>query len=384
MDFSLDETQRTVSDATRRFAREAVAPGVREREAQHRIPHALLRQMGEQGLLGVNVSPELGGAGAGVVAYAAAVREVSRVDAAVGVTMAVTNMVAEVLVEFGTEEQKRTHVPKLVSGDYYAGAFALSETGSGSDAAAMTTRAEKRGDRWVINGEKLWITSGDDAGVVVVWAKTGPVDSKAISCFLVEAGTPGMSAGRPEEKMGLRSSHTVPLSFQEVEVPESALLGELGGGFKIAMTALDGGRVGVSSQALGIAWGAFDTARRYATERKQFGEPLSETQAIQFKLADMATELDAGWLLTLRAAAMKEQGVRFTREASMAKVFSTEAANRVVREAVQVLGGYGYSEEYDVARAYRDCRVTQIYEGTSEVQRMVIAREELKRATLLG
>ncbi|MEL6545515.1 MAG: acyl-CoA dehydrogenase family protein, partial [Myxococcota bacterium] len=203
--------------------------------------------------------------------------------------------------------------------------------------------------------------------------------SKASSCFLVEKDTPGLSVGKPEEKMGLKASHTVPLSLQDVELSDDAVLGELGKGFRIAMTALDGGRIGVSAQALGIAWSAYDSARRYVTEREQFGKRLSDQQAIQFKLADMATELDAAWLLVMRAASMKERGVPFTREASMAKVFATEAANRVVREAVQVHGGYGYTEEYSVARAYRDCRVTQIYEGTSEVQRMVIAREILKQ-----
>ncbi len=379
MDFSFNDTQGTIRDATQRFAMEVLAPGVKEREHNHRIPHDVIRRLGEQGLLGVNVAAEYGGSEAGVVSYAAAVREVARVDAAVAVTMAVTNMVAEVLVEFGTEEQRKKYVPKLVSGEFYAGAFALSETGSGSDAAALKTRAEEKGDVWVLNGEKMWITSGDDAGVIVVWAKTGPADSKAISCFLVEKDAKGLSAGKPEEKMGLKASHTVPLSLQDVEVPESAILGELGKGFRVAMSALDGGRIGVSAQALGIAWGAYDSARRYATEREQFGKALSEQQAIQFKLADMATELEAAWLLVLRAAYMKEQGVPFTREASMAKVFATEAANRVVREAVQIHGGYGYTEEYDVARAYRDCRVTQIYEGTSEVQRMVIAREILKQ-----
>lgn len=379
MDFSFNDTQATIEESTRRFANEVLAPGVKEREANHRIPHAVIRALGEQGLLGVNVAAEYGGSEAGVVSYAAAVREVSRVDASVAVTMAVTNMVAEVLVQFGTEEQRRHHVPKLVSGEYYAGAFALSETGSGSDAASMKTRAERRGDRWVLNGEKMWITSGDDAGVIVVWAKTGDSESKAISCFLVEKDAPGLTAGKPEEKMGLLASHTVSLSLQDVEVPDTAVLGELGKGFRIAMTALDGGRIGVSAQALGIGWSAYDASRRYVTERTQFGKALAEQQAIQFKLADMATQLEASWLLVLRAAHLKERGVPFTREASMAKVFATEAANRVVREAVQVHGGYGYTEEYDVARAYRDCRVTQIYEGTSEVQRMVIARKILEQ-----
>ncbi|MEO1171037.1 MAG: acyl-CoA dehydrogenase family protein [Myxococcota bacterium] len=378
MDFTLNDAQQTVLDSTRRFATEVLAPEVKERERAHRTRHETIRALGEQGLLGVNVPAELGGSEAGVVSYAAAVREIARVDASISLTMCVTNMVAEVLVEFGTDEQVRRHVPKLVSGEYFAGAFALSETGSGSDASGMKTRAEKRGDRWILNGEKMWITSGDDAGVIVVWAKTGAADSKAISCFLLEKDTPGLSAGKPEEKMGMLGSHTVSLSFQDVELPESALLGELGRGFKIAMMALDGGRIGISAQALGIGWGAYDAARRYATERRQFDRPLAEHQGVQFKFADMATHLDAGWLLTLRAASMKEAKVPFSKEASMAKVFATEKANEIAREAVQVHGGYGYTEEFDVARAYRDARVTQIYEGTSEIQRIVIAREILK------
>ena len=378
MDFDFTEQQQLLRDATARFAAQRIAPGAAARDKEHRTPHELVRELAGQGLLGVNISSELGGAEAGVVAYAMAVREVAKADASVAVTMAVSNMVAEVIARFGTDEQRRKHVPKITSGEYFGGAFALSEPGAGSDAASLRTRAERRDSGWRLNGEKMWITTGDDAGVAVVWARTGGPGAKGISCFLVEKGTPGFSAGKPEEKMGLRASHTVPLTLQDVELPASSLLGKEGEGFKIAMVALDGGRIGVASQANGIATAALEKARAYALEREQFGKPLAELEATQLKLADLATELDAAWLLVLRAAALKEAGKPFTREAAMAKVFASEAANRAAREAVQLFGSYGYVEDSGVARLYRDCRVTQIYEGTSEIQRLVISREILR------
>ena len=373
--FDFSNEQALLCESTRRFARERLAPGAKAREDQHHIPYGLIRELGDNGLLGVNIPSELGGAEAGVVAYALAVREVAYADAAVAVTMAVTNMVSEVITRFGSLVQKQTHVPKLVSGEYVGGAFALSEQGAGSDPGGMTTRAERHGDHWVLNGEKMWITTGDEAGVLVVWARTGGPGSRGLSCFLVERDTKGLTAGKPEEKMGLRASHTVSLGLADVELPLDALLGQEGDGFKIAMTALDGGRIGVASQALGIGFASLDEARRYARERRQFGKPLAEMQAVQFKLADMATELDAAWLLTLRAAWMKEQGGKYSREAAMAKVTASETANRAAREAVQIFGGYGYTEDYRVARLMRDARVTQIYAGPSESQRVVIARE---------
>jgi alkylation response protein AidB-like acyl-CoA dehydrogenase len=379
--FDLTPEQKLLQDATRRFAAERIAPGAKERERREQIERELISEMAEQGLLGVNVPSELGGAEAGAVAYAVALREVAAADAAVAVTLAVTNMVAEVITRFGSDEQRRRYVPKLTSGEYFAGAFALSEPGAGSDAGALQTRAVKKGDGWSLSGEKLWISTGDQAGVIVVWARTGGEGPKGISCFLVEGGAKGLSAGKPEHKMGLRASHTVPLVLTDVEVPAGALLGELNQGFPIAMMALDGGRIGIGSQALGIGNAALSEARRYALERQQFGKPIADNQAVSFKLADMATELDAAWLLTLRAAWLKQSGKRFSREAAMAKVFASEAANRAVREAVQIFGGYGYMEDSLVARLYRDCRVTQIYEGTSEVQRLVIARDVLKEAS---
>jgi alkylation response protein AidB-like acyl-CoA dehydrogenase len=381
MDFAFTETQQMLQDATRRYAQERLSKGSRAREEAHAIPHEVVRELAEQGLLGVNIPEELGGAEAGPVAYVVALREIAAVDAAVAVTMAVTNMVGEVISRFGTQAQKERYVPSLCNGAFFAGAFALSEPQAGSDAGSLATRALKQGDRYILNGEKMWISAGDQADVIVVWARTGDAGAKGISCFLVERGTPGLSAGKPEEKMGLRASHTVSLSLQDVEVPADALLGQVGEGFKIAMTALDGGRLGIGAQSLGIARAAVELATAYVKERRQFGRALADFQAVQHKLADMATEMDAGWLLTLRAATMKARGERFSPQAAMAKVYASEAANRIVREAVQLLGGYGYMEEYEVARLYRDCRVTQIYEGTSEVQRMVIARSLLREGS---
>ncbi len=379
MDLQLNEDQELLLDATSRFARERVAPGAKERDKAHDIPHSLIRELGEQGPLGVNLPEEFGGAEMGVVAYALAIREIARADASVAVTMAVTNMVGEVISKFGSTEQKEKYIPKLTSGEYKGGAFGLSEASAGSDPGGMRTRAVRKDGGWVLNGEKMWITTGDTAGVSVIWARTSDEKgTRGISPFLVEKDTPGFEAGKPEEKMGLRASHTVSQSLQDVFVPDSALLGEEGKGFKVAMMALDGGRIGIAAQSVGIGEAALYAGRDYALERKQFGKTLSEMQAIQFMLADMATELDAAWLLVQRAAWLKENAKPFTREASMAKMWASESANRSVRNGVQILGGYGYTEEYDVSRYYRDCRVTQIYEGTSEVQRLVIARDLLK------
>ncbi len=310
------------------------------------------------------------------MAYALAMQEVARACASTAVTMAVTNMVGEVIARFGTEEQRNTHCPKLASFAYAAGAFALSEPEAGSDPGGMATTATREAGGWVIRGAKQWITSGAHAGVMVVWARTGDrathPGTRGISCFLVEGGTPGLKVGRAEDKMGIRGSNTVPLEFDGVRVPETALLGEPEGGFKIAMMALDG--VGISAQAIGIARAALEESVAYSKDRKAFGKPISEFQAMQWKLADSKVELDASNLLCLRAAWLKEQGRPFSREASMAKVYATEAANRICNRAVQIHGGYGYTREFAAERHLRDARVTMIYEGTSEVQRIVIAR----------
>ena len=376
MNFEPTGAQQACADTARTFALAHLVAGRAEREQQHQIEAAVIAGLARHGLLGINVPTALGGQQAGAVAYAMALREIAAVDAAVAVTMAVTNMVAETLARFGTPAQARRFVPPLVQGSMFAGAFALSEPGSGSDAAALTTRAVRAGDGWLLNGQKMWITSGDQAGVLVVWARTGEAGAAGISCFLVAQGTPGLSFGKPEEKMGLRASHTVAVAFQDVRLAADAVLGELGQGFKIAMTALDGGRIGIGSQATGIGHAALQLARAHVQQTSQ-GAP---EQGAMFTLADMACALDAAWLLTLRAAVGKERGQRFTREAAMAKVFASESANQVVRQALQLMGEKGYMEQAGVARLFRDCRVTQVYEGTSEIQRLVISREILKNA----
>lgn len=376
--FALTETQLAVRDLARDYAARRVAPAARDNDAQERFPLDLLREMAELGLMGVNIPAEYGGSEAGSVAYSLAMMEIAEADAATSVTMAVTNMVGETLVKYGKASQVARYVPGLCDGSLVAGAFALSEPHAGSDPGAMHTTARRVGNRWVINGAKQWITSGSHAGVFVVWARTGAPGSQGLSAFAVPGGAPGVVAGKPEDKMGLRASNTVALTLEDVEVDEDALLGEEGSGFRIAMSALDGGRIGIASQSVGIGRAALSETVRYAKERRAFGQALSEFQATQWKLADMATEVEAAELLALRAAALKEEGARFTREASMAKLFASEAANRIVGHAVQIHGGYGFVKEYPVERYYRDARVTTIYEGTSEVQRIVIAREVLR------
>jgi alkylation response protein AidB-like acyl-CoA dehydrogenase len=379
MPFEPTEIEAEVAAAARAFSRDVVAPGSRARDAAEEFPSALVREMGRLGLLAVNVPEELGGSGAGAVAYALAMMEVARADCAVSVTMGVTNMVGEVIARFGSPEQRARCCPRLASGEWPAGSFALSEPQAGSDPAALRTRAELRGGRWVLNGEKQWVTSGDRAGVFVVWARTesepGP---KGISAFLVEAGTPGLRVGRREQKMGIRASPTVALSLEDCEVPPEAMLGGRGRGFGIAMAALDGGRIGIASQATGTIRAALEASLRYARDRAAFGRPIGEHQAIRFMLADMATEHDAARLLTLRAAGLKEARRPHRRESSVAKLFASEAAQRAVVKAVQIHGGYGYLEDFPVERLFRDARVQTIYEGTSEIQRLVIAREILR------
>jgi alkylation response protein AidB-like acyl-CoA dehydrogenase len=374
-----DETERAVMETARAFARERVAPAAAENDRLGRFPAELVRGLGELGLLAVNVPAAYGGSEAGAVAYALAIMEVAAADCATAVTMAVTNMVGEVIARFGTEEQKARHLPRLASAEYLAGAFGLSEPRAGSDAAAMATRAVRKGDRWILDGEKQWITSGDVAGVAVVWAKTDPAaGARGVTAFLVERGTPGLVVGRHEQKMGIRASSTVTLALNDCEVPDTARLGEVGQGYRIALAALDGGRIGIASQATGTIRAALEASARYAKERHTFGVPIAEHQAIRFMLADLATEHDAARLLTLRAAALKQAGAPFTREASMAKLWASEAAQRAVSRAVQIHGGYGYVEDYPAAKLFRDARVQTIYEGTSEIQRLVIAREILK------
>lgn len=379
MNFELTETQTLVRDTARDLARRIIAPQAVAADRDETLDRSMLKAMAQAGLMSVNIPDALGGAEAGVVAYSLAMTEVASACASTAVTMAVSNMAGEVIAQFGTATQKEEHVRKIASGEHVAGAFALSEAEAGSDPGGMRTTAVKDGDHWVINGSKQWITSGEFAGVFIVWARTGAAGSGArgLSCFLVPAGSDGFAVGRREEKMGLKGSPTNSLSFTNCRVPSTALLGELGGGFKVAMMALDGGRIGIASQALGIAEGALAEAIQYSKDRAQFGKPISDFQAIQWMIADSRKELDASRLLIMRAASMKERGVPFSREASMAKLYTTEAAWRVCNRAIQILGGYGYTREFSVERRFRDVRVTQIYEGTSEVQRIVIARSVL-------
>jgi alkylation response protein AidB-like acyl-CoA dehydrogenase len=378
MDFGLSETQRLVQASAREFANKEILPFAAELDRTEQFPLRQLKGLADLGMMGVNIPESLGGAEAGVLAYSLAMQEVARACASTAVTMSVTNMVAEVIARFGTEEQRERHVPKLCSGEYVAGAFALSESAAGSDPGSMQTRAVRDGDGWVLNRAKQWITSGDHAGVFVVWARTGGEGTRGLSCFLVEGGTPGLSVVRKEDKLGLRASSTVSLAFEDCRVPAGALLDQEGGGFKIAMMALDGGRIGIASQALGIARAALEESVSYAKERKQFGHPIADFQAIQWMLADGKTELDAASMLTLRAAYLKETGQVFGGEAAMAKVFASEAAFKICDRNVQIHGGAGYVRDFPAERHLRDVRVTRIYEGTSEIQRTVIARNVLR------
>ena len=378
MDLTLTEAQRLIRDTARKVAHDVVQPRARQTDRDERFPADVYRLLGELGLLGVNVGPELGGSGAGAVAYSLAMMEIAQACASTSVGMAVTNMCAELIAAVGTEEQKRTFVGPLVSGAAVAGAFALSEPHAGSDAGAARTTAVRSGDGWVLNGTKQWITSGAYARVIVVWARTANEGNRGLSCFLVEKDAPGLTVGKAEDKMGLRGSNTVPLVFEDCRVGAQRLLGQLGDGFTLAMMALDGGRIGIASQACGVGRAALDAATRYAKQRQAFGHPIADFQALRFMLADMRTELDAAELLTLRAAWRKEARLPFTQEAAMAKLFASEMSNRLCDRAVQIHGGYGSIDEFPVERYLRDARVQTIYEGTSEIQRLVIARSILK------
>jgi alkylation response protein AidB-like acyl-CoA dehydrogenase len=377
--FEPDEHQRLVQETARKYAQESLVPVAGRLDREGRFPAEQLRELAELGMMGVNVPDEYGGAQAGAIAYALAMMEIAQGCASTAVTMAVTNMVAETIVKVGTPAQRRRYVPELTSGRFAAGAFGLSEPSGGSDAAALRTSARRDGAGWVLNGEKQWITSGDRAGVIIVWARTQPgKGSHGISAFLVEGGQAGLRVGKHEDKMGLRASSTVSLAFEDMRLRADQLLGEEGHGFPIAMAALDGGRIGIASQAVGIASAALQASVRYAKERRAFGHPIGDFQAIRFMLADCDMQTEAARLLALRAAGLKEKGLPFSREGSMAKLFATESANRVCDAAVQVHGGYGYIDEFPVERYYRDVRASTLYEGTSEVLRLVISRDLLK------
>jgi alkylation response protein AidB-like acyl-CoA dehydrogenase len=377
MRFDPTDEQRQIQEMVRSLSRKSFAPKAAEIDEEGRYPEENIRQLAGLGLLGMLFPAAYGGSEAGALAYNIALREVAGGCASTAVGMAVTNMVGEAIWRFGDEEQRRKFLPGLASYAIGSGAFALTEPSAGSDAGSLSTVAIDDGDRYILSGNKVFITNGANAGVTIVMAVTQR-EPRRIGAFLVEAGTPGFSVGKAEHKMGLKGSNTVSLTFDECRIPRRNLLGSPGEGFKIAMATLDGGRIGIASQAIGIARAALDEATAYARDRKQFGQPIAEFQAIQWMLADAATELDAAQLLAYRAAYLKEKGRAYTREASMAKVFAAEAGNRACHKAVQILGGYGYIREYPVERHLRDIKVTTIYEGTSEIQRIVVSRSILR------
>ncbi len=380
MIFDLTSEQEMIQHMTRDFAEKHLKPKAEEVDRTKAFPFENLKRLANLGLMGMNISTKYGGSEVGVIAYSIVITEIGKACASTGVTTSVTNMVAEVIQEFANEEIKQEHLPKICDGTYPAGSFALTEPSAGSDAASIRTSAVRDGKGYRINGTKTMITSGEHCGVTVVWAVTDKAarKGKGISAFVVEKGREGFEVGKNEEKLGQRASTTNELIFNDCWVPEENLLGREGDGFKIAMMELDGGRIGIGSLALGIGTAAIEYATAYVKEREQFGKPLSNFQAIQWMIADSYTELEAARFLILRAAYLKENGRKFTKEASMAKVFASEAARRVAIRSVQMLGGYGYTKDYPVERFLRDVIVTTLYEGTSEVQRMVIAREILR------
>ena len=378
MNFQLSEEHKMIRDAAREFALELKA-GVIERDELAKFPYDHVKKMGELGFMGIMIPEQYGGAGLDTQAYVIALEEIAKIDASAAVIMSAHNsLVLWGLNEYGTEEQKQKYLIPLATGEKL-GAFALSEPEAGSDASSQHTLAEDKGDYYLLNGTKNWITNGGNADIYLVIAQTHPeLGHKGINVLIVEKGTAGFAIGPKENKLGIRSSDTHSLMFTDVKVPKENRIGEDGFGFKFAMKTLDGGRIGIAAQALGIAAGAYDFALAYSKERKTFGKPISNHQAIQFKLADMEVEIEAARLLTYKAAWTKDQGLPYGKEAAMAKLHSSEVAMKHTIEAVQIHGGYGYVKEYHVERLMRDAKITQIYEGTSEIQRLVIAREVLK------
>ena len=382
MFLELTEEQRLIQDTAREFAKAELDPiaATLDQEGDRPAFLANLRKLAELGFMGLNVKDEYGGAEAGVVAFSVAITEIARACASTAVTLSVSNMVCEVIQAAGSEAQKEAYIPKICSGEFSAGAFALTETGAGSDPSGVATQAVLDGDQWVLNGSKIFITSAPYAGVFVVWAVTdrSVPEGKGISCFLVEGGTPGLVIGKEEHKTGQHASATNELLFEDCRIPKDALMGKLNDGFRIAVGELAGGRIGIGSLGLGVGLAAIDYATQYSTERTQFGQKISNFQAIQWMIADTYTELEAARLLLMNAAFKKEQGKPFAKEASMAKMYATEAANRACYKAVQILGGYGYTVDFPVERYARDARITTIYEGTNEIQRTIISREILR------
>lgn len=379
MDFELTEEQLAVQQAARDFAQNELLPGVIDRDNEQRFPAEQVKKMGELGFMGMMTDPKYNGGGMDSISYVLAMEEISKIDASASVCMSVNNsLVCWGLERFGTEEQKEKYLKKLTTGEVI-GAFCLSEPEAGSDATSQRTTAEDKGDHYLLNGTKNWITNGKSASVYIVIAQTHPEKKhKGINALIVERGMPGFVVGKKEDKMGIRGSDTHSLMFTDVKVPKANRIGDDGFGFTFAMTTLNGGRIGIAAQALGIAAGAYELALKYSKERKAFGKHLSEHQSTQFKLAEMATKIETARLLVLKAAYLKDEKKDFVKAAAMAKLYASQIAQEVTTEAVQIHGGYGYVKEFHVERLMRDAKITQIYEGTTEIQKMVISRELLK------
>ncbi|MDZ4165573.1 MAG: acyl-CoA dehydrogenase family protein [Smithellaceae bacterium] len=375
MSFQLTAEQEMIRLMAQEFARKELEPYAHERDQKGIFSLEVMKKMGSLGLMGMMVPPEFGGTGTGAVSYVLAMQEIAYACASTAVTMSVCNLSADPILKYGTEAQKEKYLAPLAAGEKF-GAFAITEPAAGSDPGSMVSRAEDKGDYYLVNGSKIFITNGLYADMIILVVRAGADRSnRAFSAFILEKDTPGFTIGRSEDKMGLRSSNTVELLFDNCRIPRENLLGKEGQGFKIAMVALDGGRIGIAAQSVGIARACLDEAVKYSRNRRQFGRSIASFQAVQWMIADMATDLEAANLLTLNAADRKDRGLPFSKEASMAKLFASEMANRAAYKSLQIHGGYGYMKDYKIERLYRDARVTTIYEGTSEVQRLVIARE---------
>lgn len=377
MEFLLTEEQKMLKEMVAKFASEKIAPVASENERNHRFPKEIIEEAGELGLMGIAYPTEYGGAGMDYVSYMIAVEEVSRWCASTGVIISAhSSLACDPIYRFGTEEQKQKYLPDMLSGKKI-GAFSLTESSAGSDSSNTKTIARKDGNKWIINGSKLFATNGNEADVFILIARTGE-DKHNLSAFIVERDMPGYRIGKLEKKLGIRSSSTAEIILEDVVVPEENLLGEIGKGFKVSMVTLDGGRLGIASQALGIARASIEDAIKYAKERVQFDQPIANFQAIQWMIADMWVEYESALLLTWRASVMKDKGMNYSREAAMAKLKASEVATFCADRCIQIHGGYGYTEDFNAERYYRDAKITELYEGTSEIQRLVISRSLLK------
>lgn len=379
MDFNQTENQQMIADMARDFADKHIRPQLMEWDESQEFPVEVFKKLGELGMMGVLVPQEYGGAGFGYHEYITVITEIAKVCGSIGLSVAAHNSLCTGhILSFGNEEQKKKYLPKLATAEFI-GAWALTEPNTGSDAMRMKCTAKKDGDHWVLNGTKCWITHGISSDVVVVIARTGELlDSHGMTAFIVDRDNPGLKAGKKEDKLGMRASETAEVIFEDCRVHESMILGKEGEGFQQAMKILDGGRISIAALSLGIAKGAYEAAKKYSKEREQFGQPISNFQAISFKLADMATEIEAAELLTHQAADMKNKGQRMTKESAYAKYYASEVSVKVSTDAVQIFGGYGYTKEFPVEKFYRDSKLCTIGEGTSEIQKLVISREVLK------